>query len=37
MENECTLCPHQCKIDRSKTVGRCKAKNSIKIRWEKYT
>lgn len=23
---KCTMCPHECNIDRSKTVGRCKAK-----------
>lgn len=31
MENYCILCPHQCKIDRSKIVGRCNAKDKLKI------
>ena len=31
MIENCMLCPHQCKIDRSKYVGRCKAGNIIEI------
>lgn len=31
MENLCTLCPHRCRIDRSKKIGRCKAGNEIEI------
>jgi len=25
---KCTMCPHECNIDRNKTVGRCKAKQN---------
>ncbi len=31
MEQECTLCPHKCKIDRNINIGRCKAGNKIEI------
>ena len=31
MEQECTLCPHKCKIDRNLNIGRCKAGNKIEI------
>ncbi len=31
MEQECTLCPHKCKIDRNINIGRCKAENKIEI------
>ena len=28
---ECQICPHKCKIDRTKQIGRCKATDKIKI------
>ena len=28
---ECQICPHKCKIDRRKQIGRCKATDKIKI------
>lgn len=28
---ECKLCPHECKIDRTKTIGRCRSDYKIKI------
>lgn len=31
MKNNCTLCPRKCGIDRSKTIGRCKAGDKIEI------
>ena len=31
MEQECTLCPHKCKIDRNINIGRCKAGSKIEI------
>jgi len=31
MANECTICPHKCKVDRSKNIGRCKAGSKIEI------
>lgn len=31
MNKKCTLCPHQCSIDRSKLKGRCKAGDKIEI------
>ena len=30
-ENLCRLCPNDCKIDRTKAVGLCKAKDSVRI------
>ena len=27
----CTICPHNCKINRTKNPGRCKSKDKIKI------
>ncbi|MDO5556879.1 MAG: radical SAM protein [Clostridia bacterium] len=27
----CTVCPHNCKIDRTKSIGRCKATDKVKI------
>lgn len=27
----CTICPHNCKIDRTKNPGRCKSTDKIKI------
>ena len=30
--NECTICPHKCKINRNKNqIGRCKSKDTVKI------
>ena len=29
--NRCDICPHECKIDRSKQIGRCKATDKVKI------
>ena len=31
MENICTICPHNCKVDRKINFGRCKAGNEIEI------
>ena len=28
---ECQICPHKCKIDRTKQIGRCKSTDKIKI------
>lgn len=27
----CTMCPHECKVNRYKTVGRCKASANVKV------
>lgn len=32
-ESICTLCPHNCKVDRTNNFGRCKAGNKIEIRY----
>ena len=29
--NECTICPHKCKVDRSKHLGRCRAGDKIEL------
>lgn len=31
MENICTLCPHKCGVDRSLSIGRCKAGDKVEI------
>ena len=31
MINLCTICPHKCNIDRSKSIGRCRAGDKIEI------
>lgn len=31
MNEKCNICPHNCNIDRSKNIGRCKAGNKIEI------
>jgi putative pyruvate formate lyase activating enzyme len=31
MEEKCLLCPHECGIDRTKYVGKCRASGNIKI------
>ena len=28
---KCEICPHKCKIDRTKQIGRCKATDKVKI------
>ena len=34
---KCTICPHDCKIDRIEgQVGRCKAKDTVKIALYQY-
>ncbi len=32
---ECQMCPHKCKVDRVKALGRCKAGINVKIRRSK--
>ena len=29
--NKCDICPHECKVDRKKQIGRCKATDKVKI------
>ncbi len=31
MKKECKLCPHECKVDRSKAFGSCRASDRIMI------
>ena len=31
MLEKCIICPHKCKIDRTKNIGRCKSTDKIKI------
>ena len=28
---KCTMCPHECKVNRYETVGKCKQKYKIKM------
>ena len=31
MINKCEICPHKCRVDREKTLGRCKSGNKVEI------
>ncbi len=28
---KCTMCPHECKVNRYETIGRCRATNNVKV------